>query len=398
MHEDVVSNLALQKAFPGILTEEINRLLSKGSIVRHPAGTVLCLEDNVEETFYILLEGEVKVTKSISDTENRLLKYLASGDFFGEMGIIHEAPRAASVTTTSSSTVLEINKESFEEVLHQSSVVSLAMVKEVSKRLRENDEMAIEDLRIKAGELAEAYQQLAELDLARREFLTTIAHELRTPLTSAGGYMQVIRSGMVEGEELNSALDTVSRNIDQIVSLTNDILFLQEMDLILSEFETIDIGSLITGLVESERDHAETMKVVMNINIAPNFPKIKGDLKSLERAFSAIINNAIKFSINGGEVKINIDQNPAFVWVSIRDDGLGIEEEDLPLIFNRFWRTEEYKGRLFGGVGLGLSIARQVIEQHGGEIEVTSTVGEGTNFIVRLKLSGQPEIQYKSLN
>jgi signal transduction histidine kinase len=307
------------------------------------------------------------------------------------MGLIHDAPRAASVTSTIESTVLEINKEGFQDVLEESSTVSLAMVREVSRRLRENDEMAIEDLRLKAGELAEAYQKLAELDLARREFLTTIAHELRTPLTSASGFIQVIRMGMMEGEALKSALETVSRNIDQIVSLTNDILFLQEMDLIFADFEPDDIQPVLEQLADEELGHAKNMGVELKLNFAPNLPPVPGDVKSLERALGAVINNAIKFSLNGGIVAVTVDHNPSYLWVSIQDQGIGISEENLPHIFERFWRMEEYNGYLFGGIGLGLSIAKQVIEQHGGKIQVGSRKGQGSIFIIKLKKRRFPE-------
>jgi signal transduction histidine kinase len=387
MNDDLVSKRALYKAFPGIPDNEVSKLVDKGRVSRYPAGTALCVEGNVEEVFYVLLSGEVEVTKEISTDDNRLLKYLSPGDFFGEMGIIHNAPRAATVSTTTESSVLEIDKEGFQEVLQQSSTVSLAMVREVSRRLRENDEMAIEDLRMKAGELAHAYQQLAELDLARREFLTTIAHELRTPLTSASGFLQVIRMGFLEGDALKDALEKVSRNVEQIVSLTNDILFLQEMDLILSDFSPIDIGQMVREIVESEREHASQMAVDVQMSVSPNLPTVPADAKSLQRAFSAVINNAIKFSLNGGVVEIAVDHNPMYLWMSVRDQGIGISEENLPLIYHRFWRTEEYKGHLFGGVGLGLSIAKQVIEQHAGEIHVKSGEDRGTIFTIRLALS-----------
>jgi signal transduction histidine kinase len=387
MIDEQVSKQALAKAFPGIPESEVSKLIEKGRVANYPTGTDLCVEGNVEEVFYVLLSGEVKVTKEINPGDNRLLKFLTPGDFFGEMGIIHEAPRAATVSTTIDSAVLEIDKDGFQDVLQQSSTVSLAMVREVSRRLRENDEMAIEDLRVKAGELAHAYQQLAELDLARREFLTTIAHELRTPLTSASGFLQMIQMGFLEGDALKDALDKVSRNVDQIVSLTNDILFLQEMDLILSDFETVHIGKLVIKLLREEREYANQMGVDIRVGVAPDLPEVPADIKSLQRALSAVINNAIKFSLDGGVMEVVVDHNPNFIWVTVRDQGIGIAEEDIPFIYDRFWRTEEHNGHLFGGVGLGLSIAKQVIEQHGGEIIVQSVENAGTVFTVRLALS-----------
>jgi len=152
------------------------------------------------------------------------------------MALIHNAPRAATVTTKSDVVVLELDKESFDRVLQHSSSVAMAMVKEISERLRQNDEMAIEDLRMRASELAQAYQKLAEQDLARREFLTNVAHELRTPLMAASGYLQILQKGALQGNQLNEAIGTVSRHVGQIASLVNDILFLQEIELVLRIF------------------------------------------------------------------------------------------------------------------------------------------------------------------
>ena len=391
MYNDKLVLTALQKAFPGIPDTEADDLLDVGEVVQYMSGKVLCTEGAVEDIFYILLDGKVKVTKVINDQEDRFLKHLIPGDFFGEMGIIHNAPRAASVATTENSTVLEINKEAFERALEESSTLSMAMVREVSRRLRENDDLAIEDLRVKAGELAEAYQQLAELEMARSEFLTTIAHELRTPLASAGGFMQLIFSGALENDALYSGLETVARNIEQITALINDILFLQEMDLILADFEPLEIGEMINSVIESEGPYAVEAGVTLAVTIAPNLPPILGDSKSLQRAFGALVNNAIKFSPEGSEVAVKIGQNPDNVWVSVTDQGVGIEPDDMNKIYDRFHHMDEFEGKLYGGVGLGLSIARQVIQQHMGTIDVQSRLRHGSVFTVKLNLGAQSQ-------
>ena len=146
---------------------------------------VLCQENELAYTFYIILEGQVEVSKALDPTHPRVLKNLGSGDFFGEMALIHNAPRAATVKTLTPTTVLEIHKEDFDRLVQRSASLSLALARETSRRLRENDEMAIEDLRLKAGEVASAYQKLAEQEFARREFLDRVSHELRPRLTTA---------------------------------------------------------------------------------------------------------------------------------------------------------------------------------------------------------------------
>ena len=377
----------LKRAFPGIQKNVADELLASGATRNFPPNTTICQEGALEDTFYIILNGEVRVTKVINDEEVRLLTHLTNGDFFGEMAIIHNAPRAATVATTLPTQVLEIRKEIFTHLVELSSSMSLAMVRAVSNRLRDNDEMAIEDLREKARELAIAYQQLAELEHARSEFLTTIAHELRTPLMAASGFMQVIRTGKIQGEALKSAVETVSRNIEDIIALTNDILFLQEMDLILPDFRPTDVGAVIAAAVESQHGRAERNNIALKLDISAGLPTIQADPQSLERAFSAILDNAIKFSPDGGEVYIRADHSTMHLIVSVRDRGVGIPSDALPHIFDRFFHLDQVGDHLFRGIGLGLSVARQVIEQHRGEIRVNSKLGEGSEFIILLRLN-----------
>jgi signal transduction histidine kinase len=387
MTHTILPHKILRRAFPGIHESEAEEIVALGQVREYPQGAVLTREGANEYIFYILLDGTVEVTKEMNDLQSRLMKTLSAGDFFGEMALIHNAPRAATVKTMTPVVVLEIHKEAFTMLLERNTTVSLAMVREVSRRLRENDELAIGDLRVKARELADAYQQLAEMDYARHEFLTTIAHELRTPLTAAGGFLQMIRKGMLQGEALTAALDTVASNIQDIVTLTNDLLFLQEMDLILTDFQATDVGKIVASVLEQVRERAERSGVGLELKIVPNLPGVAADATSLERAISAIVDNAVKFSPDGGAVLVEVDFNNSWVWVRVEDHGVGIPNEAMPRIFDRYYRLDEVCGHLFRGVGLGLSIAQKVIEEHGGRISVDSKLGEGSVFSVYLPLS-----------
>jgi len=326
----------------------------------------------------------VRVTKVINESEDRFLADLTPGAFFGEMALIHEAPRTASVLTMSPVTVLEIDKDHFDELVRQNSSFSIAMVREVSRRLRENNDLAVEDLRHKAGELAVAYQRLAELEFARSEFLTVVAHELRTPLTVASGFLEMARTQKLQESALNMALTTVTDNLQQIISLVNDILFLQEMDFILTEFQKTDIGGVVASVVERQRAKARQNRVGLNLTIAPSLPAVRSDSKSLERAIAAVLDNAIKFSPDGGDVQVQVGFDEQQVFVEITDHGVGIPPEALPKVFDRFFHLEEVKGHLFRGIGLGLSISRQVIKMHKGEITVQSELGKGSKFTICL--------------
>lgn len=375
----------IPKAFPGISQLEIDELVIRAEVKNFAPGAVLCHEGADEKSFYILLDGTVDVTKMINNTEQRYLKSLEAGDFFGEMALIHSAPRAANVVATSHVTVLEIGKENFNRVLQHSPSVSMAMVREISDRLRGNDEMAIEDLRMRASELARAYQKLAEQELARREFLSNVAHELRTPLMAAGGFLQLMQKGVIAPEKMPGAIETVTRNIQQITTLVNDILFLQEMDLILPKFQVVDMLPIAQEVAKRYEDKAAASMVTIEVTADPQLPNVSGDPKSLERALAALVDNAVKFSPSGGHIDINLHEEGNELIIDIVDQGIGIEPSRISRIFDRFYHSEKHDEDLFGGIGLGLSITNQVIKQHNGFLSVRSESGKGSTFTVRLK-------------
>ncbi|MBI5294268.1 MAG: cyclic nucleotide-binding domain-containing protein [Chloroflexi bacterium] len=374
----------IPRAFPGIKVQEIEQVIARSHIQNYKAGTVLCRENAIEYTFYMLLEGDVEVSKGINHQETRLLKTLTAGDFFGEMALIHNAPRAATVSAKTDVITLELNKDDFDEILKQSPSVSMAMVREISNRLRQNDDLAIEDLRIRAAELADAYQRLAEEDHTRHQLLTNIAHELRTPLMAASGYLQIMQKGMLPPDKLNEAVNTTARNVEQIASLVNDILFMQEVELVMPEFEPVDMAAIANRIVAAYEKKAAARRVRLSVRKDRSLAPAAGDPRSLERALTALVDNAVKFSPNGGDVEISLMNRVDQVQVSVKDEGIGISPEIRPRIFDRFFHVEKSGEYLFGGLGLGLSIARQVIQQHKGTLSVDSFFGHGSTFRIVL--------------
>jgi signal transduction histidine kinase len=164
----------------------------------------------------------------------------------------------------------------------------------------------------------------------------------------------------------------------------NNILFLQEMEIILPSFISVDLGKIVAAMVERQRTQAEKNNIGMSLLIGPNLPRISADPNSLERAISAILDNSQKFSPNGGEIQVLVGFDRREVWIKIKDAGVGIPPEAMPRIFDRFFHMEEVGGHLFRGVGLGLSIAKSVIELHKGHIEVESELGKGSTFSIFL--------------
>jgi signal transduction histidine kinase len=377
----------LLQAFPGIPRDEANELVSVGEIRKFPTNTILCHENAIASTFYIIVEGSVKVTKMIEANQQRMLKTLGAGDFFGEMALIHDAPRAATVTSTTPITVIEIRKDAFDNLMQRSASLARAMVREVSRRLRENDNMAIEDLRLKLRELALAYQRMVEQDFARNEALAAAAKEMRMPMESTFEQLQKMKAQPPKGQALVDALTSLHINLRKISVLVNEMLFEQALDPILVDFQPTDLSQVLTQLVEGYAEPAKTKNVKLQLNTIPRPPAISADPAALQRALGAILDNAIKYSPVGGDITIRTGADKKNVWVEIRDQGAGIPPDILPQIFERYYHQERGIEALYSGRGLGLAIARQIIVEHGGEISVASKPGKGSTFKVRLAIS-----------
>jgi signal transduction histidine kinase len=191
----------------------------------------------------------------------------------------------------------------------------------------------------------------------------------------------------MSGDQLTAGIDTVARNVQQIATLVNDILFLQEMDLVLPEFQAVDMNEVAQTVVEHYGEKARERSVDLRFIPTPNLPTVSGDAKSLERALMALVDNAIKFSPKGGNVNIRLIPEEHTLLIDVQDQGIGIPKENMRRIFDRFYHLEKHEDNLFSGIGLGLAITRQVIEQHEGKLEVISEPGAGTTFTIILEHS-----------
>ncbi len=352
-------------------------------VATYPPDTFLCHEGAEEQVFYIIGEGQVSVTQQLGD-EERFLRYSGPGQYFGEMALIANSPRNATVRTTVETSVLEIDKETFVEMIRQNPIIALTMFRTSVGWLRSNDAAAIAALIYQKDEVERAYAALQLQEKRRSEFLTSLAHELRTPLTTASGFMQLIRRGTLTGDALQMAHLRIAAGMDRIVSLVNDLLFVQEMELIEPALRPVKVPDVITALVAEAEGRAEAQNLTLEAELPPSLPLVEADPDGLLRALRAILDNAIKFSPGGGTIEIGVVTSEDNVDIAFRDPGIGIESEFLPRIFERFEHQERRGDYLFEGMGLGLAIARHLIESFGGSILVDTELDQGSTFTVRL--------------
>ncbi|MEW6735701.1 MAG: PAS domain S-box protein [Acidobacteriota bacterium] len=234
----------------------------------------------------------------------------------------------------------------------------------------------------------EARKQAEEANRIKDEFLATVSHELRTPLTSILGWIRMIRSDKLDAVAVSKALETIERNARSQAQLVQDLL---DISRIISgklrlEMQPVDLEAVIKSAVDSIRPTADTKSIKLRTIIDSTSP-VYGDYERLQQVIWNLLSNAIKFTPKEGKVEIQLERADSNIQITVTDTGEGIKPELLPHIFNRFTQADSSISRTHGGLGLGLSIVKQLVELHGGVITVASEgPGCGSTFTVSLPI------------
>ncbi|MBK7992115.1 MAG: GAF domain-containing protein [Blastocatellia bacterium] len=251
--------------------------------------------------------------------------------------------------------------------------------------------VAMENARLVAS-LQEALQELREANRLKDEFLATLSHELRTPLTSIRGWTELLIEHEGLEEDVYNSLKAVLNNADSLQQLINDLLELSRIEnrVLKLEIEPTDINLVVISAVQTVKQMADNRAVIIEQNLTMNLPEISADTNRLQQVFWNLLSNSIKFSRAKGYVKISTSYNDKWIEVRVEDNGIGIEPTFLPLVFERFRQADSSSTRRYGGLGIGLSLVKSLVEVHGGEVQAESAgKDQGSTFVVRLPISPQ---------
>jgi signal transduction histidine kinase len=262
------------------------------------------------------------------------------------------------------------------------------------ERQRRHLEETVGYLRTSTSELQEVNKRLETLDKLKSDFVSTVSHELRTPLTSIKAFVELILlKPTMSSERQLKLLRTINEESDRLGRLINDLLDLSKIEsgTVKWQSEEVSVKDIINTSVDGIYPLARSLGLRLSTSINGPLPPLYGDRDRLVQVVTNILSNAIKFTHEGGTVTIEAhqeaDPEPGIV-VTITDTGIGIPEGDLKLIFDKFYRAGDQLTNKTPGTGLGLTIARQIVEHHGGTIWATSTIGQGSTFTFILPLAG----------
>jgi len=345
--------------------------------------------------------GEISSEKSKMET---ILNYMADGLIAVNMDgkIIHANPKAMEMLKINQEVFTEGDYDGIFEKLNEK--LSLKYIKTYNESWIGSEVININESIYKAsyapyknernerGGLVLVIQDVTEqqrLENMRREFVANVSHELKTPITSIKSYTETLLSGALEDKNISERfLKVIHDESNRMARLVRDLLQLSNFDYRQTELskERKDLAKLIKQSVMKLEMAAKNKN--QRLEFVTEEEEMFGyfDHDRIEQVLLNIISNAIKYTEEDGEVKVHLEKEDGNAVLSVKDTGIGIPKEDLPRIFERFYRVDKARSRELGGTGLGLSIAKEIIEAHSGTIEIFSEVGEGTDVIIKLPL------------
>ncbi len=225
-----------------------------------------------------------------------------------------------------------------------------------------------------------------KLDNMRKEFVSNVSHELKTPLTSIKGYSETIMNGNLTPEEVEKFSKVINQEANRMGRLVSDLLQLSRFD-----YQKVNFKKMMFSIEDLSKSVCEKMKFVASekhhnleciVTVAP--PKVYADKDAIEQVIVNILTNSIKYTPDGGDIKLYVGSINSNAYIKVVDNGIGIPEKDLQRIFERFYRVDKARSRKMGGTGLGLSIVKEIIDGNDGTIDIKSVVDVGTEVIITL--------------
>ena len=234
------------------------------------------------------------------------------------------------------------------------------------------------------------------LDDARREFVANVSHELRTPLTNIRSYTETLldAAGDIPLDTEKQFLGVISSESERMARIVTDLLTLSRLDYGRMELRMtrFSLSALLHKVADAMKFTAEDSGHALTVDAPDSLPEITGDRERIEQVVVNILSNAVKYTPSGGHIRLAACRGEKnTVRITVQDDGIGIPAEDVPRLFERFYRVDKARSRAAGGTGLGLAIAKEIVEKHGGHIELASEYGKGTTVHITLPTDLVPD-------
>jgi len=386
--KDLYSFLRKVYFFRDLPDHQIQKIQKVCHQIEYQPGTVIFEEGSQADRFYIVAEGAVEVWKDYELPEKDLLAVHEPGHLFGEMALIDELPRSATVLAKEPTRLFYIARDDFQRIIQDNSEIAISILKSVTDMVRSSNEYFVENLRDRAKELEKTNLALQEAqeELLRRDRLSTlgkfsslILHDIRNPLSIVRSMAEMLLLNSKDPAKVEKNARKIITEADRLNQIASELLDYSRGEIRLN-MAIVDLRTFFNRLLETveEKFQARDIEVITNIELAA---PIIMDEQRMFRVFYNLADNARKAMPRGGEFRIRAFQADQTVRVEVSDTGVGMDPSVQKKIFDPFFSHSDE-----GGTGLGMSIVKSVIEAHNGTLFVSSKPKGGTTFRVTLPL------------
>ncbi len=343
-------------------------------------GQVIFKEGDKADRFYIILSGEVEVWKDYDSPYADLLAVHGEGKLFGEMALVDDLPRSATVVTRTTTRLLFINEEEFQRLLKENSLVALAIIRSLSAMVRKSNQTFVEDLRERNRRLQKAYDELqeAQTELLKNERLTTlgkfssmILHDIRNPISVIKAYADMLTVSSGLDEKLGRYVENIRFETERLNQLANELLDYSRGEIRL-DMGIVEVPKFLDDVCEYARRRMSSKEIRIDCDCQYAGQTVI-DRQRMFRVFTNLLENSRKAMGRSGVCTIRTRALSENIEFSVRDNGSGMSEKVMKHIFEPFYSSSPN-----GGTGLGMAIVKSVVEAHHGSIEIESSEGEGT--------------------
>lgn len=413
------SNISLLKTidlFSGFSEDEIQTLIGMGEISTYAPNDLIIEEGESGNEMYIVLEGTVRITKKISrdgvKAEQQFFGDRKAGDIIGEMALLNESPRSARVTALTSTRMLVLKEAHFAKLLTTNPQLVLAIIRGLSKRLRESNEYTIRELEEKNQQLAELNanlerkviertaelhqrnEELEKLNKRKNEILGICAHDLKNPITIIQGYAELKLEIEMSPEDSKQLNEETIEHCGDMISIINKLLDISAIENGRVNLDLLEnnIVFILQSRVDAFQHTASKKSIKLALSVPEDFPNFVFDALKISEILDNLISNAIKYSYPRTTVQVKAWAEGTVAKVEVKDEGQGLTEEDMNLAFKEFQKLSARPTAGESSAGLGLAIVKKLVELHHGEVWLRSDgLGKGATFGFSLPMKKMSE-------
>jgi len=354
----------------------------------YSAKAVIFKEKSKADKFYIILDGAVEVWQDYDKDYRDLLAVHKKGKLFGEMSLIDDLPRSATLVAKKAIKLLYINRDDFHRIITENSSIALSIMRSVSLMVRMSNKTFVEGLRQRNEELEKAYKELkaTQEELLKTErlsalgkFSSLILHDIRNPLSILRGYAEMIILRNEDRKKVVKSAENIIHEADRLNGMANELLDFSRGDIRLN-MSIVDLKQFVASVLNSIRDRFVLRGIKLRSKIYYTGPVLL-DRERMFRVFINLADNARKAMPMGGDFSILIQKKNSMLSFDISDTGVGIPDDLKEKIFEPFFSLSKE-----GGTGLGMAIVKSIVEAHEGHIYVVSSKGHGTTFHIEVPI------------